>query len=295
MSLRTVISGSGIKYRPTAPPLHGIHAWIISSARRCRNAGMSREETEKTLYSFEPRCRRNFQHREVENAVNTVFDTTLDGKKFSASKLHWRPDVTAALQAKSIDDWKNRSLPNASDIDPKEILSLTLKPNPDTWICIGRNRIYNGNPWIDAKTHRFQNLRNMSKYELIVPCWMTAKTGTAKTGKVSEHTLENTGNPRFVVVDLDEPPPHEHPSILWKLSEYREPSLILSTGGKGLHAWFPVAEDDEQFWDYAVLLGADERIRKNRSQFVRLPNGQRNNGNKQQVIYLNPKLTQHHV
>ncbi len=291
MSLSTIMTGSGIKYRPPAPPLHGIHGWIISSARRCRNAGLSKEETTKRIYSFEPQCRRSFQHREVENAVDTVFDTTLEPKSTSVSNLQWLPHITAALDAKSIDDWKNRSLPNASEIEPKKILELTLKPNPDTWICIGRNRSFKNRAWIDAKTRTFQSMGSLSTDELVVPCWMKAKTGTTATGKTSEHTLENTGDPRFIVVDLDEPPPHEHPSILWRLAEFREPSLILSTGGKGLHAWFPVTEDDDPFWDYAVLLGADERIRKNKSQFVRLPNGQRSNGKKQEVIFLNPNLT----
>ena len=104
MSLSTVMTGSGIKYRPPAPPLHGIHRWIISSARRCRNAGLSKEEATKRIYSFEPQCRRSFQHREVENAVDTVFDTTLEPKSASVSKLQWHPAETAALAAQSIDE-----------------------------------------------------------------------------------------------------------------------------------------------------------------------------------------------
>jgi hypothetical protein len=291
LMLRDTITGSGIKYRPPAPPLHGIHSWVISSARRCRNAGLSKEETTKRIYSFEPQCRRPFQPLEVENAVSTVFSTSLEPKTSSAPKLRWRPDVTEALDVRNIDDWKNRSLPNASEVEPKRILELTLKPNPDTWICIGRNKSFKDKSWIEAKTLHFQNLSSLSNSELVVPCWMTAKTGMTTTGKTSEHTLENTGEPRFIVVDLDEPPPHEHASILWKLADYREPSLVLSTGGKGLHAWFPVTNDDEAFWDYAVLLGADERIRKNKSQFVRMPNGRRINGKKQEVIFLNPNLT----
>jgi hypothetical protein len=291
MSLSNVMKGNRSKYELPLPPLHGIHAWTMSVARRCRNVGLSAEETIKAINSLEPQCRRHFQPNEVENAVNKVFNTILDLKGGAISNLCWRPDVTEALDVKTINDWMNRSLPNASEVEPKRILELTLKPNPDTWICIGRNKSFKGNSWIEAKTLPFQNLSSLSNSELVVPCWMTAKRGTTTTGKTSEHTLENTGEPRFIVVDLDEPPPHEHPSILWKLAEHREPSLILSTGGKGLHAWFPVGEDDELFWDYAILLGADERIRKNKSQFVRMPNGRRINGKKQEVIFLNPNLT----
>lgn len=294
MNLLSSNSKDHIIRRLPSPPLHGIHDWVIRTARRCRNAGLNIDETTRAVYSFESKCRRLFVKNEVENAVAKVYSTTLSARDIVACKLFWRPDATAALYSnypKSIDDWKERSSEHVWEMDPKSILELTLKPDPETWICIGRNRQRKDTSWIESKTRRFKNLDSLINCELVVPCWMNARTGITATGKTSEHTLENTGERRFIVVDLDEPPPHEHATILWKLAEFREPALVLSTGGKGLHAWFPVADDDETFWNYAVVLGADERIRKNRSQFVRLPNGTRSNGKKQEVIFLNPNLS----
>ena len=48
--------------------------------------------------------------------------------------------------------------------------------------------------------------------------------------------------------------------------------------------------DDDHFWHAAVLLGADVRIYKNKSQLVRLPNGTRDNGERQEVLFINPNL-----
>jgi hypothetical protein len=62
--------------------------------------------------------------------------------------------------------------------------------------------------------------------------------------------------------------------------------MVLSSGGKSLHAWFNVAEDeDESFWQAAIEYGADPVLMRNRSSFVRMPMGTRDNGARQNVVY----------
>jgi hypothetical protein len=66
--------------------------------------------------------------------------------------------------------------------------------------------------------------------------------------------------------------------------------MVIKSGGKSLHAWYGTEgqERDAKFWHLAIMAGADPAIQRNRGQAVRLPMGQRDNGNKQAVIYLNP-------
>ena len=62
--------------------------------------------------------------------------------------------------------------------------------------------------------------------------------------------------------------------------------MALSSGGKSLHAWFWIeADEEEDFWKAAIPMGADPALMRNRSSFVRIPFGTRENGNRQNVIY----------
>jgi hypothetical protein len=67
--------------------------------------------------------------------------------------------------------------------------------------------------------------------------------------------------------------------------------MTVQSGNKSLHGWFyAVAQAEEKlmkFMRYAVSLGADPAT-WTKSQFVRLPDGMRDNGNRQSVIYFNP-------
>jgi hypothetical protein len=68
--------------------------------------------------------------------------------------------------------------------------------------------------------------------------------------------------------------------------------LAVHSGGKSLHGWFFVAgqpdEKIERFFRYAVSLGADPAT-WTKSQFVRMPDGTRDNGIRQTVYFTNFK------
>jgi hypothetical protein len=67
--------------------------------------------------------------------------------------------------------------------------------------------------------------------------------------------------------------------------------LVVSSGGKSLHAWWRVFEKTEAqskaFMRRAVRLGADSQV-FDINQFVRMPGGIRDNGNRQTIYYLAP-------
>ncbi len=121
---------------------------------------------------------------------------------------------------------------------------------------------------------------------------MTAREGGTKKdpSKLSAHTLDNTGPRVFNVFDFDSPPSEWQPGLIMYLAQFCPPVMVLHSGGKSLHAWFPVFEkesDNAKFWALGLALGADVTLLKNRSQFARMPNGTRKeNGKKQEVAFL---------
>lgn len=69
--------------------------------------------------------------------------------------------------------------------------------------------------------------------------------------------------------------------------------MVVDSGGKSLHSWFAVAHaaesQVEHFMRYAISIGADPAGRVP-SQFFRMPHGTRDNGNRQPVLFIDPKV-----
>jgi hypothetical protein len=133
----------------------------------------------------------------------------------------------------------------------------------------------------------------LADLQLIVPNPMTQRTGLTQDGKESEHTLSNTGERRFMVLEFDRGSIDDHASLLIHLIARAPMALGLHSGGKSLHGWFYCAGQPEepwrQFMDYAVSLGADPAT-WTMSQFVRMPDGIRDNGKRQVIYWFNPNV-----
>ena len=111
-----------------------------------------------------------------------------------------------------------------------------------------------------------------------------SRTGRTQDGKESEHTLENTGPRRFLVIEQDRARLMNRRRFLLHLAERAPLALAVHSGSKSLHGWFFCQGQSEErlraFMRYAVTLGAD-RATWTRSQFVRMPDGTRDNGSRQ--------------
>lgn len=131
----------------------------------------------------------------------------------------------------------------------------------------------------------------LGSMQLLVPSPMTAVEGMTKDGKPSRHTLANTGARRFLVVEFDTGQIDQHAALLLHLGTMAMLVLAVHSGGKSLHGWFFVSglpdEEVRRFFRYAVSLGADCAT-WTRSQFVRMPDGTRESGNRQTVYFLCP-------
>jgi len=131
----------------------------------------------------------------------------------------------------------------------------------------------------------------LSSMPLMVPSPMVSLWGRTQDGRRSQHTLAATGPRRFLVVEFDGVAPDSQAALVFHLGTLAPLVAVLHSGGKSLHAWFPcagVAEaHTERFFRHAVALGADPAT-WGRSQFVRVPNGRREDGRPQPILFLDP-------
>jgi hypothetical protein len=125
-------------------------------------------------------------------------------------------------------------------------------------------------------------------WEFVVPNAMSALEGKRKSdGELSAHTLDNTGQRQNIVVEFDDGASLDEQAArhIW-LSEFRKLRLVVFSGSKSLHGWYEAQgeAEDRKFMEEAVRLGGDPKTWL-RSQFVRLPNGQREDGTIQRVEF----------
>jgi hypothetical protein len=157
--------------------------------------------------------------------------------------------------------------------------------------------LFPGNPLLCAgESHSDFATRSRSEWrdkltalQFIVPSTMTARIGRTQSGKQSAHTLENTGLRQFLVVEQDSGTVDEQAAVLLHLAE-RAP-LAVAVYSKSIHGWFYCVGQTEErlrgFMQYAVSLGADSMM-WTRSQFARMPDGRRENGERQTVFFFKP-------
>jgi hypothetical protein len=216
-----------------------------------------------------------------------------------------------------------KDIKRLSPIDPSPLTTWEiirkLYPERNTLLCVGESQDNGRVVMRDGDLH-------LSRCQFIVPSPMTARTGINQKGELTCRSLGNTGPRRFLVVECDfsrydrsgENKTVWHDvldrmesigcgsqdmcaSVISELSMCGiapEPRLamVVSSGGKSLHAWFYVAgrSDAElrNFFSYACSLGADH-VTWNRCQWVRMPAGSRVDegaltSRRQSVFYFDP-------
>lgn len=282
------------------PPLNGVHQWLMEAAWAGRKARLPLEVTIRKICEYEETARRQFGPGEVEEAVEKVYMTKAEKARRSngsrsrgkpkEAKVRWNSAETQQIHERnpfSIDEWRAASPVKEPEQRPPEEILRMLFADDDTLVCAGRSM----SCFFTGTLSEHGDLRG---HQFVVPGPMSARRGRTKSDpeRWSDHTLENTGPRMFFVLDFDEPPPEHHASIIRHLAQFRSPALILSSGGKSLHGWFPIFPGKScknvLFERLAIGLGADSVLFRNRSQFVRMPNGTRENGKMQEVAYLDP-------
>jgi hypothetical protein len=185
-----------------------------------------------------------------------------------------------------------------------EIIDLLFPDDP--LLCCGWRRHY-----FDTRPKR--RWYKPEALQFIVPNPMSTLQGITRSGNTSAHSLSNTGPRRFLVIEFDFDSSRSLAEaeliaelskenqdvsdlcagLLLHLAERAPLTLVLHSGGKSLHGWFYCAGQPEEslrrFMNYAVSMGAD-KMTWPKSQFVRMPDGKRENGRRQTVYFFNPRV-----
>jgi hypothetical protein len=176
------------------------------------------------------------------------------------------------------------------DADPhtEEIVDALFPGNP--LLCVGRS----SSRFWTARRDSFRG--QLSGLQFIVSSPMISLEGPRKEdGKMSAHALANTGPRRYLVIEFDHGPQDQQAALVDYLAQRGPLVLVVYSGGRSLHAWFHCQRADDsklfQFMSLAVRIGADPHTWQNKSQFVRMPDGQRSDGlTRQRVYYFNPRI-----
>lgn len=161
----------------------------------------------------------------------------------------------------------------------------------------------------------------LSGMQFIVPSTMSNRTGATLQGNESARCLDNVGTRQFLVIEFDFKELNSNGEetwcsglvrqwrsegrsvqdacaglLLYLSTRYAPLSLAVHSGGKSIHGWFRCsgepAEKIAKFFAHAVALGADSML-WTPCQFTRMPDGTRDDGNRQTVFFFNPTTIRH--
>ena len=278
-----------------APPRagEGVHAWLFRVARQL-HAHLPAVEIIALLESRVQGCGRPVSRKEITDAVQSALACAWQpgGNVAPVPAMSKWPIVNQEQRAAILRDnggladlWELSPIRIMDDAAHTEAIVDKLFPGNPLLCCGKSSSIFDTKP-------RDAWRGELSALSLIVPSPMSAVSGLTKDGRESKHTLANTGPRRFLICEFDSGTPDNHAAILIHLAGFAPLVCVVHSGGKSCHGWFYVHGRPhakvESFFRYAVTLGAD-RATWTRSQFVRMPDGTRDNGNRQTVYFLNFK------
>lgn len=292
---------------------HGGDAQTFIVACKLVEFGLSQADASTVLSEYNQRCQPPWDEKGLKRKLRAAFKATSPKTKFTNSDLKtipafvddvnpdtpkWpktchsaRQQIITNLGFGLADLWELSPI-RFADGDPRtrEILEIIFPGNP--LICCGKTSM-------EFWTKRLSEYGNLvQNYQLIVPSPMSKPTGRIQDPEPegpfeSAHTKDNTGPRIYAAIEFDQGTGDDHAALMSHLSEYAPLVMAVHSGGKSLHGWFYVGGQPEEkilrFYRYAVSLGAD-RATYLKSQFVRMPDGKRDNGARQFVYYLDPSI-----
>ena len=285
----------------------GINNQLFQVARRMAPYRTDQEIFD-TLKAATANCGRDVPERELFNAVNSARkqmrgpstggtmpapNATPAPQRWSGVNAEQREAVLKGAPAgfERADLWALSPVMLESGAT-EHVIDLLFPGNP--LLCVGKtNSVF-------ATRTRQEWRGSLGQMQFIVPSPMSKVEGLTQDGKLSEHSLDNTGPRRFAVVECDHGSTDEQAAILWHLRFQKgfPLAMVVHSGGKSLHGWFYVHGLPEQhvdaFYRYCVMLGAD-RATCTRSQFVRMPDGVRETGQLQAIDYFDPAVVPQEV
>lgn len=291
----------------------GVNLWCIRTAHRMHRSHVEISETmmETILETF---AGRPLKDGEALRAIHASDPLNPRSHAVSAAPKWPQRNLAEiekiALGNPGIPGLREASALVGESLDANTAIDLLFPDNP--LLCVGVTLS-------DCDTlPRSEWRATLAGNQFIVPSPMTARYGRTQEGKPGPRTLDNTGPRQYVVVEFDfrekdsegvDTPAgpmlrrlgdhgmkvadlcaslHLHLRQFWPLG------MVVHSGGKSLHGWYPCATRSQQqlheFMRYAVCLGGDPAT-WTRCQFVRLPGGLRRPGKvRQHIEFCDPSV-----
>lgn len=270
----------------------GLNRWCLKAAIALRRCGRTEADIQAALSAAT--ADQPVKHGEVERAVRRSAAYMSDG----LSPIPRRATTTTenpALRQRIVDQAGGIEVADLWEQSPYRLTD----EGPDAETLV--DMLFPGNPLVccaaslsAARTAPREEWRGMlSDLQFVVPSPMSALTGLTQDGRESSRCLGNVGPRKYLIVEQDGGTPGEQAAVLLHLAERGAPLVLVCTSGhKSLHGWFACKGVSDAklkaFFQYAVMLGADPAT-WTPCQLVRLPEGRRDNGRRQAVLFLNPE------
>ncbi|HYR22263.1 MAG TPA: hypothetical protein VEP30_04990 [Chthoniobacterales bacterium] len=256
--------------KPCPEPGDGVHPWIYHPACIAVDLGLP---DEIVIPEIESMMTRDPIGNEIEEALASAWGERRRSSPAWPKVNEEQVEAITLNGPRLIELWKSSPQKMAITNANRAELIIDSLFSADSLLCVGFSQK------TFCTVSRKQLAGSLENFALIVPSPMTAEQGWTKDGRLSQHTLTNTAERRFLVIEFDKGTLDQQAALLFHLSKFA-PSLALAvfSGSKSLHGWFYCgnqAEDAQlRLMRYSVSLGAD-RATWTRSQFVRMPDGTR--------------------
>jgi hypothetical protein len=279
------LAGSGFGFNDHALP---------QAVGYAKKAGLSQQEAFDRIYATQGNASRE-PSDEIRSTIERIYASD-DESHRQTGKLHEDSgvsvDVNDVLKENSftVAKLKEQSpLKGQDQLPVRDVLGKILPGCPILTVARkAKNGLSDTTKVLSAFDEPF-----LKTQEYFVPSAAIKHLGKNQKGEDSKRCEELYPKRQNLDIEFDHIKDKDaQAAIIWHLTQFAPLLAVVDSGNKSLHALYNCEgaspEDVEDFFRYAVALGADPSLRKP-EHLGRLPNGTRSdNGAKQPVLYLDP-------